>query len=357
MWKLGVMLFAPLLACSCPRAVAPPGEPNPVVLDPSKGVVLGDEVVTCTSSGSLIVEIFAHSIDKDQVTQGRRCSESDRSPFRWQLDHNALWVSSDCKALNPPSPPGVGGRYLQRIDMAEFSKKGEYIFHRQDSRFSDNTPAALLGGDVYSSNYFLYYDYLPAGKAQARQFMVTNLTSKPIDRERDFKDGNPPSSVFSSYISDSHWDAKEGAWKEHPWKLEWSIPPTFQEPFQALGLGDDFYFVTRSGTLFRAAKTAKGKDRTLALVWDGKERPIKAFVSDAKTGKTFLFVPPAKEGGRRAFFELSAEPKLEEYDPKLVPLPKLEEPHRTILHDARILVALKKIAGKAAPKADGDKKP
>ena len=84
----------------------------------------------------------------------------------------------------------------------------------------------------------------------------------------------------------------------------------------------------------------------MTRVWDGKKQPIKAFVTDAGTGKTFLFVPPAKEGGKRAFFELSAEPKLVEYDPKAVPLPPLDEPHRTILHHARILVALKKIEGK-----------
>ena len=34
-------------------------------------------------------------------------------------------------------------------------------------------------------------------------------------------------------------------------------------------------------------------------------------------------------------------------------MPPLEEPHRTIVHAARILVALKKIKGDASPKVGG----
>jgi hypothetical protein len=95
----------------------------------------------------------------------------------------------------------------------------------------------------------------------------------------------------------------------------------------------------------------RGVTGTLARVWDGTRRPIDAFVSDAATGKTFLFVPPATAGGRPAFFELSAKPRPEEYDPKLAPPPKLAEPHRTIVHAAHVLVALKKLEGKLPPKA------
>src|SRR6185437_16319856 len=101
---------------------------------------------------------------------------------------------------------------------------------------------------------------------------------------------------------------KEGRWIPKPWKLEWTTPAAFEEPFQALALGDDYYFVTCSGSLYRAAKPAKGTGRTLARVWDGKARPIRSFVSDAKTGKSFLFVPPARPGEKPAFFELSAKP-------------------------------------------------
>ena len=158
--------------------------------------------------------------------------------------------------------------------------------------------------------------------------------------------------TLTVYRYESRWVGEEyESWVQRPWKREGTITVGFKEPFQALAQGDDFYFATRSGALYRAAKPSKGTDRTLSLVRDRKKQRIESFITDASTGKTFLFVPPAKAGGKPAFFELSDKPKLVEYDPKAVPLPKLEEPHRTILHNARILVALKKIEGKPAAKS------
>ena len=81
----------------------------------------------------------------------------------------------------------------------------------------------------------------------------------------------------------------------------------------------------------------------------GSKRPVVAAVTDADAKRTFLFLDAQREG-KPAFFELSDEPRLVEYDPKLVPLPPAAEPNRTMLHRARILVALKKIEGKLPAK-------
>ena len=352
MTRFGLALFAAILAATASYAAAPP----PPKGDPLKGVVVGDEVVTCTGDGkSSAVDVYVHSLRHDTKVRGRRCALANRSPIRWQIGHGAFWVSQDMDFFGDRSPPHVGGGFLERIDLALLSKEGD-IWNRLDAHFSGETPAFTLGRFVHSGKYFLYFDYLPAGKRLARQFITTNLTGERPDESRDFRKGKSPPCVFSSYISDSPWDAKKERWVPKPWALEWTTPAAFKEPFQALALGDDYYFVTRSGALYRAAKPAKGTDRVLARVWDGKQ-PIRSFITDAGTGKTFLFVPPAKAGGKPAFFELSDKPKLVEYDPKAVPLPKLDEPHRTILHNARILVALKKIEGKPSAKAEGKKKP
>ena len=346
MTKFGLALFAAILAATMSYAAAPPDKES----DPLKGVVVGNDVVTCTGDGeSSMVYVYLHSLRHDTKVRGRWCAGANRSPIRWQIGYGAFWVSQDTDFTGLNRPPRAGGGILERIDLALLFKEGK-IFNRLDAHFSGETPARTLSFPVHSSKYFLYFDYLPAGKRLARQFITTNVTGKRLDEDRDFRKGKSPPCTFSSYISDSPWDAKKERWVPKPWALEWSTPAAFEEPFQALALGDDFYFVTRSGAMFRAAKPAKGTDRVLTRVWDGRLRPIKAFVSDAKTGKTFLFVPPAEEGGKRAFFELSDKPKLVEYDPKLVPMPPLEEPHRTILHHARVLVALKKIKGEPAPK-------
>jgi hypothetical protein len=346
MSNFGDALVAALLLSTVSRGAAPPVK----TVDPLKGVVLGNEVVMCVLEKGINVDAHVHTLSKDRQGRGRTCSFSNRSPLRWQIGEGAFWVSHDWSNF-PGGSPEVGGGTLKRFDLASFSK-GEKLWNREDANFSIDTPASGRGGGLHSPLYSLYFDYLPAGKLQARQFMATNIRRSAGLRERDSpEEGAPLIWTFSSYIGESRWDKKEGEWAQQPWKHEWTAPAAFKEPFQALSLGDDFYFVTRSGSLYRAAKPAKGKDRVLARVWDGKKQRIESFITDSATGKTFLFVPPAKAGGRPAYFELSDKPKLVDFDPKLVPLPKLDEPHRTILHNSRVLVALKKIEGKAATKA------
>ena len=343
--KLAV--FAALLASAASFAAAPP----PMRGDPLKGVVLGGEVVYCARYAAIAVKVYLHPLRKDQPTPGRWCSYSDGVPVRWQLGQGAFWVSHQMRAGVPSHSPTLEDGGLLRFDQRLLSVEGVKLIGHEGTNFSGNLPADLSAFHAFDPRYFLHCDTLPAGKAKARHFTATNLTSGFDARNKEFEEGKTPASKFYCHLGESRRD-KDGEWEEHSWKHEWTTPATFKEPFQALALGDDFYFVTSSGSLFRAAKPAKGTDRVLTRVWDGK-RPIKAFVSDAGTGKTFLFVPPAKDGGKRAFFELSDKPRLVEYDPKLVPMPPLEEPHRTIVHAARILVALKKIKGDASPKVGG----
>ena len=345
-------LLAALLAVAFSHSSAPLVEDDPVVGDPLKGVVLGEELVNCVLSRGKMVEVYAHPLGQDRKTTGRVCAWSNISPVRWQLSHGAFWVIEGCGMSVPAYLRQVWGGPLERIGLATFSDKKEDLYFCPDRDFTREDPASLLVKTVHSNDKFLYMDYLPAGMCRARQFFATNLPGTWEDRDRDPAEVAKAPRVFSCYVGESRWDAKEGVWKPVPWKHEWTIPAAFKEPFQALALGDDFYFVTRSGALFCAAKPAKGTDRTLARVWDGKQ-PIRSFITDAATNKTFLFVPPAKAGGKPAFFELSDKPKLVEYDPKAVPLPKLDEPHRTILHNARILVALKKIKGEPSPEPGG----
>jgi hypothetical protein len=116
----------------------------------------------------------------------------------------------------------------------------------------------------------------------------------------------------------------------------------FREPFQVLGKGDDYYFVTASGRLFRTRKPAKGKQRPCVPVWSDASRPIRAFITDADAGRTFLFVGPEKKGGKPAFFEVSDRPRLVEYDPGCAaPLKEGPERLRRVTHYARVLLVHK----------------
>jgi hypothetical protein len=69
-------------------------------------------------------------------------------------------------------------------------------------------------------------------------------------------------------------------------------------------------------------------------------RPIRALITNADAGRTFLFIGPAKEGGRPAFFELSDRPRLVEYDPRsAAPLKEGPERLKRVTHYARVLLA------------------
>ena len=348
MWNFGPSLLVMLFVSATSYAVAPP-----VVNDPLKGVVVGENVVTCAPAEGKSFEAYVHLLHKYGKAPGRMCAMCDRSPFRWQIGQGAVWLSDDDSGFG--SGHGWGGGSLARVDLPLFLQmKHGYL---DGFAYSTSSPAAMIRAGL-DTNSSLYFDYVPTGKFEVRQFILTNEPTTPRPEEihspeavddppRPVKKPDPWTFSCQRYESrtNSNANVDQGDTVLKDWTPEWSTPAAFTEPFQALSLGDDYYFVTRSGALYRAAKPAKGTARVLTPVWYGKKQPIKAFITDAKTGKTFLFVPPAKEGGKRAFFELSDKPRLVEYDPKLVPLPPLEEPHRTIVHAARILVALKKIEG------------
>jgi hypothetical protein len=155
-----------------------------------------------------------------------------------------------------------------------------------------------------------------------------------------------PKWSFTIHRYDGRWKQKDKEWGNGKWTKEGTIEIGFIEPFQALVKEEDYFFVTESRRLFVARKPTKGSERKLTAVWNEPDRPITAILTDADADRTFLFVAAKEKGGKPAFFELSDKPKLEEYDPASVPLPRLEEPHRTLLHLARILAAQKKIKSK-----------
>jgi hypothetical protein len=381
MYKLSQVILGLLLVSAAASAAAPPTRD-----DPKKGVVVGNAVITCCCPEVFIAYVFVHRMDKDVPVRGLRAVASGRAPVRWHVGYEAFWVSADQGFRYGPGPD-YSGAGLTRLDLPSLlagklrASAGAPPWIGTHGNFSITSPATTYrNGDndiAHDEILLVHYDFLPFGKKQARQFVLSNVPDEsyvpeiiPIRVAGDptpEKKPKPFPWTFTYFRYEGRWNAKKKEWEDNrwdakgkmlediSWKKEGSIAVGFKEPFQALALGDDFYFVTRSGSLFRAPKPAKGKNRVLARVWDGRLRPVKAFVTDAGTGKTFLFVPPAEEGGKRAFFELSDKPKLVEYDPKLVPLPPLAEPHRTVVHAARILVALKKIEGKL-PAKDGEKK-
>lgn len=123
------------------------------------------------------------------------------------------------------------------------------------------------------------------------------------------------------------------------------------EPFQVYGDRDNWQFLTRGGALYGSRKPAKGP-RKLDLLYASRERPLRAVLTDSGTNKTFAFVaaPKSRKG---EYFELSAGAKGAK--PYTLPDAKLDaaldEPLRSLMGYARVLLADKQIEGKSPAKA------
>ena len=199
--------------------------------------------------------------------------------------------------------------------------------------------------------HHVYYDYLPdADDKGARQFVLTDTRGRiipPAEREKDGPtweqsrfDRETPQWSFSVWHCPTRWDDKARRWTPGKWTKETELPVLFKEHFQVLADGETWFLLTNSGRLFCSPKP-EGAPRVLKRV--KLPGPVLGTITDAQTGKHFLFVN-TPEG--QAFFEPALKPKLVAFDPKAAKVPEGDDPLRGILHKARILAALGKIKGK-----------
>jgi hypothetical protein len=317
---------------------------------PLKGALVGKHLLTCAverraedGDSYRLGVARIHRLDKDAPPRSVDCDIGNLPPLYWHVGHGAFWLSEEYRTV------GISVRVsnLLRYDLGSLLKGTSPPWH---TSFSNETPVTReryrAPRTLEGYRYRTHHDYLPAGPLAVRQFVLAERPGKGkpgVDAEGVPFAPGPTRWSFTVHRYQTRWDAKAKRWQQGRWVEEGSIQVGFREPFWALGRGEDFYFVTRSGRLYRAPRPAKGKDRSIEAVWDAPGRPITAMLSDAGSGRSFLFVPPAAAKGRPAFFELAPKPKLVEYDPAAVPLPRSAGPDRTLLHLARVLVALKKV--------------
>ncbi|HEX4611141.1 MAG TPA: hypothetical protein VH092_23320 [Urbifossiella sp.] len=94
----------------------------------------------------------------------------------------------------------------------------------------------------------------------------------------------------------------------------------FSEPFQAYLVGEDYYFLTRSGSVYRSTPPPKGQPRTMAAVWDAPRPRVRFVVSDGhRPGVHFLVVSHERGWG---YFPLGHDPRPQ----VLIPNPNETDP-------------------------------
>jgi hypothetical protein len=290
-----------------------------------------------------------------------RCAQANCLPDRLQVSHGAFWVRFTFSIFGPGAPL-EGGEGLHRFELAGLLR-GKALAAPDaewpddgDCHFGPCVPdyeARTLGlGSRFEAE--VYSDTLPVGPRRVREFVLTNARGRlaPAGKpelllafrvEQSEEQRRTPLWSLRVHSLEAKWSKASRSWVGGPWRREESIEVGFQEPFQVLGRGEDYYFVTRSDKLYRAPPAAKGKPRRLEAVWADRRRPIEVLLTEVDGGRTYLFCRPAKGGERPTFFELGPKPRPVAYDLAAARPGQRPEVLTRLLRYADTLIALKRL--------------
>jgi|GEM_PF-3219079 hypothetical protein len=343
-------------------AAAPGAEKHRGFAPPLKGVVTHGRTLACIDEPPGFVYFCQASLAGGKAGKRINCTFNWTPPSVWQVGKGFFWVSStmDLPGHSPPNAVQdklecfrlddlVKGELIQGPPGAE---KNPFIFAESRGVPDPLDSARWLSLDL-EYPFRLFFDYLPTAEDEVLLFQLCNvagadrpdkdLSTLSEKEKEEFKSPHWSLTVFRHKYK-VEWDAKEKHWIG-TWERVEKIEVGFRERFRLVGQGDDYYFVTASGKLYRAPKPDKGKDRKMETVWDDKKRPIVSFITDADADRTFLFCKPDKDG-KGVYFEMSDKPDPQPYDAAKIPEAKPEDPLPAVLAYAKLLVADKKIKAK-----------
>jgi hypothetical protein len=328
-----------------------------------KGVVVSGKVLTC---GFLDCEvnIWVQPLSAGRCVELERVSFSPEPPLRWSAGRGALWI-------NDSFP---GGEFQRRYELQDLLRgrlvlgPGAKPIESWGTNYfaiSEAIGDARFIGQSSDFDAVVHYDHLPSARDALLLFVLTNVGGRG-------KSGGGGGSVvvrryprkgelrwsFTCYSVRARWNKEEKRWDSREERDECSIDVDFREPFQALSRGEDYYFLTASGKLYRAPRPAKGKHRKLQTIWDDKRSPITAHITDADKNRTFLFCDSGPKGkGGPCVFELASGVRLRHYDKALFrPGDQGPDSLRRVLGYGRVLQTLGYIKDDQSPaqtKKDG----
>lgn len=182
-------------------------------------------------------------------------------------------------------------------------------------------------------------DVLPFGKSNAKLFILTKKRFE-VWSVRFIYGEDDRTNEFGKHYS---WI---GIWKEQPDEV---FDSTFDEPFFVMEKGNDYFFLTQYGNLYVSHKPAKG-NRTTEKCWTEADQPISRMITDLTTSKMYAFTLPLerKDGtfAKPVYFEIAANLKPVEYDPKKINPSKAVAPMKVVREAVDVLIAEKKIIPK-----------
>ena len=163
----------------------------------------------------------------------------------------------------------------------------------------------LLDDDLPGVPYYVHTAVAPDGKRDLLAFdlIVTN--------PEEGKPTPPPKIAVSRIVPEERARSGAGAFAanvgEPDFRHAENIEARFEVPFQAYVIGDDYYFVTKTGEVYIAVPAKKGKDR-VTVKWDATMPRVAYVISEGeRSGVHFLITARDKTGWH--YYHLGPEPK------------------------------------------------
>jgi hypothetical protein len=284
-------------------------------------------------------------------------------PVRWHTGYGHFWPVVSLALLGEGEDRDCSAEVLYCYRLADvlagkLNDEPDYVSQQTHGFFAPAEPLRgihILDGHL-EYKLQLHYDFLPVAEDKALLFVLTDArghlesagTGGDLGGSHVIvspEEAKTPKWSLTIHSCRNTWDADKQIWGDPRWRREGTIDVGFTEGFHALGKGDDYYFLTVSGKLYRAPKPDKGDDRKMETVWDDAKRPVVAFITDADADRTFLFCKPGADG-KGVYFEMDAKPDPQPYDGSKVPEAKADDPLPAVLAYAKTLLADKRIKDK-----------
>jgi hypothetical protein len=146
-------------------------------------------------------------------------------------------------------------------------------------------------------------------------------------------------------------DSKAKVWK-HDWRRREADDISncpFKESFRVFAKGDVWYFLTASGKLYISKKKPDGKGRSMTLLWDNKDQPIRGSIVFVDEDKTYLFGKETRaiiNATDFFYMELCEQPKAKGFNAKDLKSLKGPEPLKTLAEYTQLIREREKLPAK-----------
>jgi hypothetical protein len=344
-----------LVAGARSDAAAPPTAPA----DPDRFIIVGGRLVWCEWEEIAVGHIAPTSGSSKSLHTW--LDLASQYSIQYHFAHDALWLVTRNDGFHFEQSASES---MQRYPLEGIEAKARRDLRDPNAATSWEGPSfarRTAGGLTRwaargSFPMQTHTDFMITGSYAVRQFVLQNHGGIffPYGKGEFAYEGSEeiPFWTLKAYTYETGWDERAKAWKKARWRLEECLPVGFREPFQLLSRGDDYYFVTRSGKVYLCARPAKGKEREMKCIWSDKARKVVGLVTDARTGRSFLFCR-ALAGEQPRYFELAPKPRPVPYGEEAAEFPTYEPMIVTGRKYARALIADGKV--KLPPKDEGKK--